>query len=258
MDLDSAVSQQREAVVRVLLQHGADVNINSRGFGTPLSLATFLGDVTVVNLLLEHGANVNLSEKYYGAPLVTAARHGFIEIVRILLDHGAEVNTGIVHTVHALGAATSAGQEEIVQLLRNHGDRDTIFSEETPPGSPIEAPPALTRIDSEAEDEDKDTSDNEGEKEIGEEEDSSNQSTRRLIQTRTAALEEAFSARRSRAIGQKGRPDEVERTFKDDHYKLRSDRRGSLATGSTPKATRSTSTSTGLIGLLDGLGGVKW
>jgi hypothetical protein len=46
------------SVVRLLLEHGADINVQSRSGRTPLHEASYEGALEVVRLLLEHGADV--------------------------------------------------------------------------------------------------------------------------------------------------------------------------------------------------------
>jgi ankyrin repeat protein len=59
---------------------------------TPLGLASWWGHLDIVKVLLEHGAQVN--SQSYGAetPLYNAARVGHLEVVKVLIAHGASVN----------------------------------------------------------------------------------------------------------------------------------------------------------------------
>jgi len=69
-------------VVKVLLEHGADVNAKGENKITPLHLAAQNGHVNVVKVLLRHGANVDAKDKKYGlTPLDVAAG---AEVRRIL------------------------------------------------------------------------------------------------------------------------------------------------------------------------------
>ncbi|XP_015765567.1 PREDICTED: uncharacterized protein LOC107344434 [Acropora digitifera] len=54
---------------------------------TPLHLACWYGQESVVKLLLEHGADVNATDEFQFTPLHKAERHNHHSIVKLLLDH---------------------------------------------------------------------------------------------------------------------------------------------------------------------------
>ncbi|MFS0554701.1 ankyrin repeat domain-containing protein [Brevibacillus sp. 179-C9.3 HS] len=74
-----------------------DINVNHTNFvgWTPLIEAIILGDggekqQTIIKLLIEHGANVHMVDKYGVTPLELARRKGYTEIEQILLAAGAK------------------------------------------------------------------------------------------------------------------------------------------------------------------------
>ncbi|WP_419877421.1 ankyrin repeat domain-containing protein [Brevibacillus centrosporus] len=82
-------------IVRELLTT-TDINVNHTNFvgWTPLIEAIILNDggerqQTIIKLLIEHGVNVNMVDKYGVTPLTLARQKGFKEIEQILLDAGA-------------------------------------------------------------------------------------------------------------------------------------------------------------------------
>ena len=84
--------------------------------GSPLQKATEHGHIEIVKLLLDHSADVNAKATVNWTALMAASRGGHAEIVRLLLDHGADVNVkGSRGT--ALKTASSEGHTEIVRLL---------------------------------------------------------------------------------------------------------------------------------------------
>src|SRR5262249_14793312 len=82
---------------KVLVDHGADVNARSDASRTPLMIAaTRQGNAAVVKLLLDHGANPNPNTHpdAESSPLIQAATAGDAEMMQLLLDRGAEVKGG--------------------------------------------------------------------------------------------------------------------------------------------------------------------
>ncbi|KAM0251267.1 hypothetical protein ACHAQJ_008258 [Trichoderma viride] len=114
--------------VQLLLDHGADINETGKSvIGTALQAACSAGNMNLVRLLLDRGAKLDLESDRYGTALQTACQWGHAEIIRLLLDHGADVNIlgrkvgGKFKT--AIQAACSSGRcnAEIVHLLLDHG-----------------------------------------------------------------------------------------------------------------------------------------
>lgn len=101
-----------EAVIKLLIKHGADVNA-STSWDVPLSIATGRGDIALVGLLLRLGADANAA-----GSLQTACQGGHVEIVRILLAAGAHVNTAWDQISSTpLQEACREGHVEIVRIL---------------------------------------------------------------------------------------------------------------------------------------------
>ncbi|QRG66452.1 ankyrin repeat domain-containing protein [Brevibacillus choshinensis] len=83
-------------IVRELL-NTTDINVNHTNFvgWTPLIEAIILNDggerqQEVIRLLIEHGANVHMVDKYGVTPLTLARQKGYKEIEQILLEAGAK------------------------------------------------------------------------------------------------------------------------------------------------------------------------
>src|ERR1700761_8677996 len=108
-------------VTRLLLDEGADVNIQGGEYGSALQVASSSGHVEIVKLLLDNGADVNIQGGHFGSALQAASRSGHLEIVRLLLDNGADVNIQGGHFGSALQAASRSGHLEIVRLLLDNG-----------------------------------------------------------------------------------------------------------------------------------------
>ncbi|TVY37046.1 Ankyrin [Lachnellula occidentalis] len=63
-----------------------EIDVNSRNYGTPLFAASFRGRVEVVQILLEAGADVNIDWEGQ-TPLEAAQEGGHEEVATLLLDH---------------------------------------------------------------------------------------------------------------------------------------------------------------------------
>ena len=92
--LSWAAEKGHEAVVKLLLEKGADVESKDRDYGqTPLSWAAEKGHEAVVKLLLEKGADVESKDKDGRTPLSWAAENGHEAVVKLLLEKGADVES---------------------------------------------------------------------------------------------------------------------------------------------------------------------
>lgn len=69
----SEQSIAKAKTVRLLLEHGADVNTHDDAYSTPLHLAASRGSAETVQILLEHGANVAAQDGRYMTPLHLAS-----------------------------------------------------------------------------------------------------------------------------------------------------------------------------------------
>jgi len=92
--LNWAAYDGRLAVVKLLVEHGAKVNVQANKSGwTPLMNASAQGFAKVAAFLLEHGADINAHSKDGGyTALMYAARKGKKAVVLLLLAHDAKVN----------------------------------------------------------------------------------------------------------------------------------------------------------------------
>ena len=112
-----------EAIVRRLLERRADVEAKEKERGTALILSAMLGHEAVVWLLLEHGADVEAKDKERGGTaLILAAGLGHEAVVRLLLERGADIEAKDKERGEtALIYAVRLGHEAIVRLLLERG-----------------------------------------------------------------------------------------------------------------------------------------
>ena len=83
-------------IVRLLLEHGADVNAQDSNKETPLHLASYYGEFAIVRALLIHGANPNGANIHGQTPLHLLSLWPHVEnearLIGILVEGGADVD----------------------------------------------------------------------------------------------------------------------------------------------------------------------
>ena len=115
-----AASSGHEAIVRLLLENGAHMEVNSPSHETALVVAVSHSHEALVRLLLEKGANMEAKEYFKKTVLIVAASNGHEALVRLLLEKGANIEANS-ESGTALIAAARWGYEAIVQLLLEKG-----------------------------------------------------------------------------------------------------------------------------------------
>ncbi|KAH7261562.1 hypothetical protein BKA59DRAFT_488949 [Fusarium tricinctum] len=80
-----------KAVVRLLLEKGADIESNDGDGRKALSWAAQKGQEAVVRLLLEKGADIESRDRSDRTALLWAAQEGYEDAVRLLLEKGADI-----------------------------------------------------------------------------------------------------------------------------------------------------------------------
>jgi ankyrin repeat protein len=106
----------------LIIAHTEDVNANCGRHGTPLHAAVYMGHLDAARVLLDHGADVNLGDRSRGmdALLVMAYDDRNLEVMRLLLEHGADVEVPYDDFGSILLDASNGGKAEVIQLLLQH------------------------------------------------------------------------------------------------------------------------------------------
>jgi ankyrin repeat protein len=137
--LNQAARTGNTGQIQQLLDQGADINADSRGY-TPLMRAARSGNPKVVEQLLSKGADINAAGTLGNTALIVAATGGQIECVKALLDHGANLNQTNRHGKSALDYARKKGRSDIAQIIEAASRKGTA-KEATPPSVPATLPP---------------------------------------------------------------------------------------------------------------------
>jgi len=116
-----AAEKGHEAVVKLLLERGAQIESMDVDRRTPLSWAAEKGHETVVKLLLERGAQIESRDLYNKTPLSWAAEKGHETVVKLLLERGAQTESRDIWSRTPLLWAAEKGHETVVRLLLERG-----------------------------------------------------------------------------------------------------------------------------------------
>lgn len=130
----AAVETPRDMrIVEELFSKG-DVNARASQAGqTGLMLAVSHGRMDMVRALLAHGADVNIQDDEGSTALMCASEHGHVEIVKLLLAQpGCDATLSDSDESTALSIALEAGHKDIAVLLYAHVN----FSKAQSPGTP--------------------------------------------------------------------------------------------------------------------------
>ena len=117
MEPNARTSETSLNVIRLLLDHGANVNaVNSQG-ETALHLSVMTSQKPLTQLLLARNADVILKNKNLKAPLTLAIINSDDEMTQILLEHDLQrqVQCGILD--EAMEIATFAGRLSLLKML---------------------------------------------------------------------------------------------------------------------------------------------
>ncbi|XP_037632780.1 KN motif and ankyrin repeat domain-containing protein 1a isoform X2 [Sebastes umbrosus] len=131
--LAAVESPKDMSIVEELFSKG-DVNARASQAGqTGLMLAVSHGRMDMVRALLAHGADVNIQDDEGSTALMCASEHGHVEIVKLLLAQpGCDATLSDSDESNALSIALEAGHKDIAVLLYAHVN----FSKAQSPGTP--------------------------------------------------------------------------------------------------------------------------
>ena len=127
-----ALENKNVAMVKLLLWHGADVNLVSYCqtyslFETPITTATRLQHSELIELFLMHGCQMEYVASPSGkSALQWAATYGDIYLADMFILHGADINWIGPYLHTALHYATIAEQPSMVLWLLQHGAKPSV------------------------------------------------------------------------------------------------------------------------------------
>lgn len=118
--LMKAARSGTDAIARLLLERGANVNTKDNEGSTALNFAVDRGHASMVALLLAAKADPNTVNRYMQCPLANAAAAENLEIAEMLLEAKAKTELPGLSLTPMMFAAF-AGNGEMIRLLVRHG-----------------------------------------------------------------------------------------------------------------------------------------
>jgi len=127
--------------LREAINNTDNINAADETYGrTALHEAVSSSRVENIRLLINAGADINVNDKEGRTPLMEAVYFCFEEVVRTLIDAGADVNIRSNVGLTALDFAEQGRSEAIIALLRNAGavsGREMGHGNDSGPNSPL-------------------------------------------------------------------------------------------------------------------------
>ena len=124
--LHVAAQSDRVDCIKLLLQHGADIEATTIDGSTPLHIVAFYGWLPAVKCLLEKGAQGTAINNKCQLPLHGACSEGRVKVARLLLEKYADIvnltTTGwFCARWTPLHFAAERGRVDCIELLLQHG-----------------------------------------------------------------------------------------------------------------------------------------
>ncbi len=120
-----------ETLIDLILQHRPPLDASTKFGQTPLMIACQTGESLLAKKLILHGADVRAVDRWGQTPLHYAASNGKAEMIPLLvslLDSGVDFNASDWNGETSLHKATRKGHLGIVKTLLDHGANPTIKS----------------------------------------------------------------------------------------------------------------------------------
>src|SRR3990167_5748747 len=139
-DISSSIDDYNTSleILKFLLKSGADPNLSDKEGITPIYVTASNKYTDATKILLDHGAKVNVATNDRETPLMTAANYnGRLESVKLLIEHGADYNFLDVNGFPVIGRPICRGYLDITQYFiqnlkininhRNHSGNTILY-----------------------------------------------------------------------------------------------------------------------------------
>ncbi|CAF3477166.1 unnamed protein product [Rotaria sp. Silwood1] len=121
----AAAATNNFEIVKLLVEHGANVNHTTKTNSTPLRSACYNGNIDMARYLIEHGADINISKENNDTNLAVSVYRKHLKMASYLVDElGCDVNICDNDGRSPLYDAVNCGSLELVKFLLDHGARN--------------------------------------------------------------------------------------------------------------------------------------
>ena len=111
-------------IVEYLLNHGGDVNAQTKDGLTAMIYACGNGEKEIVECLVKHGCDIEKKDREGRTGLFAAVAGGHRNVVRYVMENGGEVGMEDKNGKKAMDVGRIGGDEWIVEYLRLHEEGD--------------------------------------------------------------------------------------------------------------------------------------
>ena len=108
-------------IAKLLVDKGANIDLNVRGDGTALITASEYGHLDMVKYFVSKGADVNRKFPNQGNALIAASGNGYLDVMKYLISEGVDINHYSPNQGNALIAAAHSDNVDAVKYLVNKG-----------------------------------------------------------------------------------------------------------------------------------------
>ncbi|MBV9123142.1 MAG: ankyrin repeat domain-containing protein [Planctomycetes bacterium] len=121
VDVPNSFRADSLQIAAMVLEAGADIEQRGINDWTPLHRAANAGNLDMVRLLVEHGADLNARTRIDGheTPIMEAALRGQVEVIEYLLQKGADPTLVTIYGETAEQKARSHKHPEVVRVLQS-------------------------------------------------------------------------------------------------------------------------------------------
>ena len=119
--LNYASKHNHEYILKYLIKHGANINIEDSDRYTPLLYACENENENIIKYLVKHGANLEQENRYCHTPLIIACSYGNEKLVKYLIENGAYVDRTNYIESNPLIYACRYDKENITKYLVENG-----------------------------------------------------------------------------------------------------------------------------------------
>ena len=124
------INTKYEEIIYMLIEKGANVNVEYQRGYTPLMLASIFGDIKMVEILINNGADIDATYGDYGeTSLIFSIIYKHIEIASMLIERGADINftvgyhrkNALMYAIESKNYAIKSKNIEIISMLIERG-----------------------------------------------------------------------------------------------------------------------------------------